>query len=332
MPETRCEEKLSDSIVVRRMRSCDWPVVGHLSRALGILGALLQTHRRSRLDIVHLCHVYHMGLGAVLFRLIFRVPMVDSLLGWDTYDPITPLRKRTYPYLAFVMNHADVVITMSTHMVHSAYAQGCAKEIEVIPHGTSVRNEPATLSIREKHGLAEHCRILFSLQRLEPRKQPHMLLDAVGQIRQPAESTVLIIGGRGTLEEELRSRSRELGVEDHVVFAGYIPDHELPSYYEQADVFVLSTLYEAFGLVYVDALSKGLPIVTTAVGGALDIVDTQCGILVPPSDCVALAKALEEALARTWDRRAIRERGAQYDWDRIVRMYENVYQRLGNLL
>jgi phosphatidylinositol alpha-1,6-mannosyltransferase len=254
--------------------------------------------------------------------------MVNTLLGWDTYDPLTPVRWYYLPYVAWVMNRAERVVTMTRHMAASARKQGCRKEIAIIPHGSTMFDKHGQISIRQKHGIDENAAIILSLQRLHPRKGLTYLIDAAATVLQRFPSCCFLIGGTGPQEAELRQRVKERGIEANVIFAGFIADEQLPSYYEQARLFVLPSLYEGFGVVYVDALAMGLPVVTTANGGANDIVTDEVGILVPPADAAALSEGIAAALQREWSLTAIKTQAAQYGWEAIVDRYLDIYQSL----
>ncbi len=106
---------------------------------------------------------------------------------------------------------------------------------------------------------------------------------------------VLLVAGEGPFEGEYRERTRRLGCEGLVRFMGFRND--LPDLMVASDVFVLPSVAEAFGLVLVEALYLGVPVVATRVGGIPEIVDHGVdGILVPPADSTALAEALAELL------------------------------------
>jgi glycosyltransferase involved in cell wall biosynthesis len=322
------KERSSEGVDIYRLPPAQIRFAGQFIRAFFILRLLLKLERQSPLDIVHLGHIYESGLGGLIFKLIKKKPLVTTLLGWETYDPITPLPSRWNRFLAWIMNKSDRVVAMSSHIAQAAREQGCRKDIEKIPHGTNMFELKATVSIREKHGISPDKKICLSIQRLHPRKGMSYLIDSIPSVLHARDNVVWIIGGIGPQEQVLKQKVDEIGISEHVIFAGFVPDEQLASYYEQSDLFVLPTLYEAFGLVYVDALAKGLPIVTTSVGGALDIVQEHVGILVEPADSHKLAEALVLALDKQWDRQKIREYAGQYDWNRIVERYLDIYESL----
>ena len=117
-------------------------------------------------------------------------------------------------------------------------------------------------------GLPEDKFILFTVRNLVPRMGLENLISAFEIVQSGRTDLLLIIGGEGPLEPALKEQTRQCGVEEFVRFVGYIPDEDLPSYYQMADLFILPTIeLEGFGLVTVEALASGLPVLGTPVGG-----------------------------------------------------------------
>jgi glycosyltransferase involved in cell wall biosynthesis len=136
---------------------------------------------------------------------------------------------------------------------------------------------------------------LLTVGRLEPEKNPLLLIDAVGRLEadHPGRFRLVWIG-RGALEEEVRRRIEELGLERVVELRGYIPfGPALLDFYRQAHAFVHVSLTEGLPQVLVEALAAGLPIVATNVGGVASVLDGgRAGLLVPPADVEAVVEAV----------------------------------------
>jgi glycosyltransferase involved in cell wall biosynthesis len=142
--------------------------------------------------------------------------------------------------------------------------------------------------------------VVIQVSRLEPLKGQDVCLDALGRLRDLPGWTCWQIGGPQRAQEaryadRLRASARRLGVEDRVRFAGERDD--VPELLGAADIYCQpNTAPEGFGVTFVEALWAGLPVVTTAIGGATEIVDDTCGVLVPPRDAEALAAALRRLI------------------------------------
>jgi len=191
-------------------------------------------------------------------------------------------------------------------------------------------------------GLPEDKLILFTVRNLVPRMGLENLISAFGIVQDGRIDLLLVIGGEGPLEPALKEQTKRCGVEDCVRFAGYIPDQDLPAYYQMADLFILpTTALEGFGLVTVEALASGLPVLGTPVGGTREILaklgadylfedstpqSIATGILKALNDW-ATNKAAYESIAQT-----CREAAEQhYSWDNHVSKLEDLfYSMLGN--
>lgn len=128
--------------------------------------------------------------------------------------------------------------------------------------------------VRRSLDLAEDGTTVLTVRRLVNRMGLLQLLDAWKEVVQHFPDTVLLIGGRGPLKEQLESRIAEYGLEGKVRLLGYIPDSDLPRYYQAADLFVVPTQsLEGFGLITVEAMASGLPVTATPVGGSREILE-----------------------------------------------------------
>lgn len=116
----------------------------------------------------------------------------------------------------------------------------------------------------------------------------------------------LLIGGKGPLRAKLETLSNELGLTDRVTFTGSIPRGEANTFFEQIDAFVHPSRYETFGIVLLESLATGRPVVATRCGGPNDIVRAEDGILVAVDDAEGLAKGMLQLMEQNWDASAMR--------------------------
>jgi glycosyltransferase involved in cell wall biosynthesis len=129
---------------------------------------------------------------------------------------------------------------------------------------------------------------------LVPRMGIEKLIDAMQVVRKQHPNALLLIGGKGPLEETLRKKIEDSGLQDHVRMLGFISEDELILYYQSADLFVLpTTAYEGFGLVTLESWSCGTPVVCTPVGANPEVVGPFGGEWIMPSaDSAGIAKGL----------------------------------------
>jgi glycosyltransferase involved in cell wall biosynthesis len=150
------------------------------------------------------------------------------------------------------------------------------EKIKVIPGGVDLNKFLPVVNknkIRKRLNISSNKIILFTVRNLVQRMGLENLIVAFnGLIKQNAEIN-LVIAGEGKLKTDLIALAKSLGIEDHIDFVGYIPEEQLPSYYQMADLFVLPTKeLEGFGLVTLEALASGLPVLGTPIGGTKEIL------------------------------------------------------------
>jgi glycosyltransferase involved in cell wall biosynthesis len=150
--------------------------------------------------------------------------------------------------------------------------------------------------IRAEFATPDDAVVILMVSRIEALKGHRTLLDALGRLREVASWTCWIVGGaqrpaEAKLLTELQQRVAALGLAERVRFLG--PRADVATVMAAADVYCQPNVgAEGFGLTFVEALRAGLPVVTSAFGGALEIVDGATGILTPPGDAMKLAEAL----------------------------------------
>lgn len=150
-------------------------------------------------------------------------------------------------------------------------------------------------NFRQQQGLAEG--YIFYLGTLEPRKNIPTLIEAFHILRQREgiKEKLVLAGGKGWLYNEIFARVQQLGLEQDVLFPGYVSDSEQELWYQSARVFAYPSLYEGFGMPVAEALAGGTPVVTTNVS-SLPEAGAGLALCVPPEDSEALASALYQAL------------------------------------
>jgi glycosyltransferase involved in cell wall biosynthesis len=196
--------------------------------------------------------------------------------------------------------------------------------------------EPGTDRAPLAHGSTGGPLHLVCVASLVPRKGHDVLFRALAAIpfRGWRLTCVGSVDRPGAMADQLRTLARALDLEDHIAFVGEADGSRLQAYYASADVFVLPTLYEGYGMVVAEALAHGLPIISTRTGAIAELVGEQAGILVSPGDVKALAKALAQVLddndANGVPVRERLARGARQvrdtlpTWDEAVRRMDDV--------
>jgi glycosyltransferase involved in cell wall biosynthesis len=150
------------------------------------------------------------------------------------------------------------------------------EKIKVIPGGVNLNKFSPIVDkseIRKQLNIPSHKIILFTVRNLVQRMGLENLIIAFNDLIKQNVEINLVIGGEGKLKTGLIALARSFGIEKHIHFVGFIPEEQLPSYYQMADLFVLPTKeLEGFGLVTLEALASGLPVLGTPIGGTNEIL------------------------------------------------------------
>lgn len=274
-------------------------------------------------------HTYH-SLGAVKYQTVEHIPPIASTR--------LEVEKRC-------LETAERIVATSPqerdHMRSLVSTQG---SIDVIPCGTDIDRfgSMTQQDARRKLGLDPDDRIVFYVGRFDPRKGIETLVRAVGQSALRGESNFKLIIGGGSRPGHSDGRERdrietivaELGMDSFTTFPGRIEDEDLPAYYAAADVCVVPSHYEPFGLVAIEAMASGTPVVASDVGGLQFTVNSEeTGLLVPPKDDVAFSKAIDRIVCdRQWRDelgQAARKRIETYfSWGGVATQLDTLYREL----
>ncbi|MEV6152086.1 glycosyltransferase [Nonomuraea sp. NPDC052129] len=227
---------------------------------------------------------------------------------------------------------ADRVLATCGDEVSELLSMGVPeRRIAVVPCGVDLTEFCPRGPVAPRVAVGARRPMVLSIGRQVPRKG----VDTVIQAMRGLPGADLVIAG-GQRDGEEAARLRELaagcGVGDRVHVIGSVPRERVPALMRSADVVVCVPWYEPFGMVAVEAMACGVPVVASAVGGHLDTV-AGCGVLVPPRRPRALARALRDVLADEDRRRALGAAGARraqerYGWARVAQQTEAVYTQV----
>src|SRR5215213_7198017 len=221
--------------------------------------------------------------------------------------------------------HADAVLTTSEYCrvaIRRHYGVPTS-QVQLVPEGIDLARWRA-LAARVPH--QSDGATILCVARQYPRKHVADLLRALPTVCRAVPQARAVIAGDGPEHNSLRALAAELGLNDAVRFTGALPDEDLALLYRQADVFCLPSVQEGFGIVFLEAMACGLPLVATLAAAIPEVVpDRRAGLLVPPVDIAALAHALIELLARPSQRASYGAFGRAYverfDWDRVAQIF-----------
>jgi glycosyltransferase involved in cell wall biosynthesis len=237
-----------------------------------------------------------------------------------------------------MLERANKIIAVSdfTRRELAQYYKVKTAKIRVIHNGVDTHKfQPATdkRKAKEEVGLNPEDIAILSVGRLYARKGLFTLIESMPAVVKRFKNAKFVISGKGQSNElkKLVAHAEKLGVRNSIVFTGYFPDKKLPRLYQAADVFAFSTFYENLPFAVLEALSTGLPVVTTSVGGIPEMITSgKNGFLVQPSNAKELSDKMLHCLEHPADaaemgasaRQVILER---FDWRLIVQKVLKVY-------
>lgn len=235
---------------------------------------------------------------------------------------------------------ADHVITCSDYMAgHVARIFDVPPgRITAIPNGidpAELHPAPAAaLAALRAHYAADDQRLVLMVGRLVFEKGFHLALDALAPIAHRTGNVRFVIAGTGTAEAELKAQARKLGLSEYGSFIGWAGDDMLHSLYRIADLCIVPSIYEPFGLVALEAMASGCLCVVADTGGLREVVPVggTVGLTFPSSDSDALRELLERALSDEPVRARMvaeaRRHVLKFDWAEVARRTRREYRRL----
>ena len=316
-------------------------IPAYLDTFLAGLRAFQQAHGLNY-DLVH-SHYWLSGRVAVALAREWKVPHIA------TFHTLAEIKRRSRvgerePNLRISVEHqvahsADRIVVSTSHEQRALRRlYGVPEEpVRVIPPGVDLGlfHPGSQEAARQRLGLNGEGVLLY-VGRIEPIKGLEVLLHTMATMEGPDYPRLLVVGG-GTdpdpEKERLKQLSRELFLDDRVDFLGSMEHHLLPLYYQAADVAVVPSYYESFGLVALEAMACGTPVVATRVGGLQSMVkDSRTGYLVPWHCPDAFADRLEVLLTNEALRKSMGSAAHTFatgmGWDRTAARVAGVYESL----
>ncbi len=305
------------------------PKTGNIGTAIafrrGLIKIIKNLYNRENIDIVHLHSCIWGGIGAVSASRKLNIPLV--ITEHSSYYSRYRVKMIEKLILRYSFKSANKVISVSNSLreIISKYKSN----IEVIPN--MVDCDKVLSIINKKNNLGEEGQFTFlSLCYLKKNKGVDILIRAFSTYFRGKE-VKLIIAGDGPERESLENLSKELGILEQVEFKGALNRDEVYKVMSNCNIFVLPSKFETFGVVLIEALANGKPVISTRNGGANDIVTDENGILVDIDDIEGLGKAMVDLKLdyNKYNEEEIRNSCInKYSKKIITRQLEKVYSEL----
>lgn len=249
---------------------------------------LLRFVRQLELNIIHVETPFSVGfVGRIIARKL-KLPVIHTYHTlFPEYVhylklPVALTKPLAEKISAHFCNKCDYIISPSTDVQRQLIRYGVKKPIAVIASGISFdeTNKCYDRSLRDSLSIKESERVLLFVGRLGKEKNIEFLIESFSELCEKHSNLKLLLVGDGPYKPILEAQVERLGLKGKVIFAGYIPRHEVYRYYSSADMFVFSSITETQGLVILEAMFCGLPVVAVKASGVEDMIeDGQSGFL-----------------------------------------------------
>jgi glycosyltransferase involved in cell wall biosynthesis len=290
------------------------------------------TLKRGRFDVVNTHFVVPSGPAGQVLAKLSGAPHVLSLHGGDLYDPSKRISPHRHAWLRGpirkMLSNADALVGQSRNTVqHVRDIYGVDRRVELIPLG--IERPPAIVRpARSEFGLPERAFVMTTVGRIVPRKATVQLVRALQHASLAAAHLVIV--GEGPDAAAVCRVAAEAGVQNRVHLLGPLADRDKYRVLSTSDVFVSTSQHEGFGLVFLEAMAMGLPIVCYDNGGQTDYLSTQeTGYVIHLNDLDAFTRALVDLSHSEAARTAIgacnRKRAEQYFIDTCAQRYESIF-------
>ena len=297
---------------------------------LDIIKATRKLILEHKVDIVH-CHQYTPYTYGWFGSLFTGKPIIFTEHGRFYPDFSSPKRRFINPILQW-RTAAITAISAATKQALVDFEFLSADKIDVIYNGIADTRVTPSPTLASELGLQSGDIVLGTISRLDPIKNQTMMLRAFQRAHKELPNLKLLVVGDGPQRDELHALSKELNLNDSVIFTGFQPKPQ--AYLALMDVFLLPSLSEGTSMTLLEAMSFGKPSIATAVGGTPEILQHQeTGLLTANKDEDGLTHAMltlggSETLRKTYGSQARQHYEKRFTLSAMTRQYEALYERI----
>jgi len=297
----------------------------------GIKDVVAKIYQEFPFDLIHAHVALPDGFAGALVARAFGVPLVVTIHGQDAYTTIRR-NSRCREAVRWTLEEATRVIVVSGPL-RTALEKGLGRLQNIVVIHNGVSRDKICVSPRVQAGSSK---VVLSVGYLIERKGHEFVLKALARLQSKHPDVQYIIVGTGPCKNKLQNLAASLGLHDRVHFKGFVPNDQLPSIYGSCDVFALPSWDEAFGVVYLEAMANGKPVIGCQGEGIEDFVEHgKTGLLVKSRDVDSLVEALDFLLSHPEEARAMGERARKlvlenYTWEKNAEKTIAIYKEVLN--
>lgn len=287
----------------------------------------LDKFRSEQYDIIHIQTPFVAHYLGIKLSKLLNIPCIETYHTFFEeylyhYVPIVPKKLMRIVAKRFSRhqgNSLNGMVVPSNPMLSVLKNYGITTQSEVIPTGI----EPDSFvpgdraAFRKNYNIPQHRSVLLFVGRVAHEKNIGFLLQVLGQVRKTIPDVLFVIAGEGPARESLMQDAKELGLSDNVMFIGYLDRHtELNSCYRSADIFIFASRTETQGLVLLEAMAQGVPVVSTAELGTRDVLTQGMGVWIAKEELADFSEKVVKMLGNADVRKELGKAGRDYahDW------------------
>lgn len=282
---------------------------------------ILKITKNEKIDLIHAHWIIPSGFVVSIVKSIIKKPFIVSVHGSD-------IASANNSFIRCIIRHILRKVDICTANSNATKdlilaANGSYKRVDIIPMGVDTdKFEPFVQNKKQ---------IILSVSRLNKNKGIDYLIDAMPKVVHKFSNVKLIVVGDGPEKDNLTNKIRKLNLENSVSLVGAIKNRDLPYYYNISDIFVLPSLKEGLGVVLLEAMACGTPVIGSNIGGIRDIiVDGQNGSFIEPGNSNNIAEKIIWILSNQEIRDTFSENGLKtvrerFSWDIVTEKFSNTY-------
>ncbi len=320
--------EIIDGIRVHRVRSLDIPKM----RSLFAMPSSLLKALKMEYDLIHAHITYPSALIAYVLSKVKKVPYLVTCQGDELLDyPESRELRYIKPALSVALRNAGRIHSISQAIKKSLVSNfGVHPDIiEVIPNGVDLSKFRPDIGKDLRREFKTDF-VLINVSRLSPKNNVDSTIKAARIVKDSGRDFKYLIVGDGEEQDRLRRLVKKLGLKSTVVFTGWIQHRALPRYIAGSDAFIRASVTEGLGIVFLEAMACGTPVIASRVQGILDIVEHgRTGLLVDPEDVEDIADGIAKLIENRRLRERLRNNGLKFvkkfDWKNICERTERLY-------
>jgi len=290
--------------------------------------------RKEKIKIIHAHWLVPQGFLSILYKTVFnrKIKIVATIHGADinSFDNFFGNKLKS-----FILNRIDALTVVSNAIKEKAINLGYNKTVYVYPMGVDTDLfSPEKKSDELRKRLFINGAFLLFVGGLIERKGIRHLIQAMPLVIKKFLDTKLVVVGEGNLKQEMKELAQTLKVSEHVIIVGALPHDELPAYFATADLFILPSLSEGFGLVVAEAISSGILTIASNLKPINDIIiENKTGFYLDSNDPIGISSKILEVLKSKDHFNTIRSEGREhikknFDWGVVSNNYKSVLNKL----